>query len=142
EARSLLKGQIAHMVGDLLRRGQDPVKVDVREVLAEIKTLRHELTAGTDRQAPQFMRAVRFLLDEVNDEYREVIEVLFENVEVGIPSLLVCESFAEVVMRAIGSQPEHVAIRTWAEAEMFVTKNEGELANWYFTGTDETSADS
>jgi hypothetical protein len=137
EARTLIKGQLAHLVGDLLRRAQDPVKADIREVLAEIKTLRHELTKGTDRQAPEFMRAARYLLDEDNNEYREIVEVLFESVEAGIPTLLECESFPEIVIRATASAPHHIALKTWADAEEFVAANESTFAKWYFTGSEE-----
>jgi hypothetical protein len=139
EARALIRGQLAHIVGDLLRRAQDPVKADVREVLAELKTLRHELTKGTDRQAPEFMRAARYLLDEENNEYREIVEVLFETVEAGILTLLEYESFPEIIIRATASAPQQIALKTWADAEEFVAANEAGLAKWYFTGTEEAS---
>lgn len=137
EARSLLKGQLAHMVGDLLRRGQDPVKADVREVLTELKTLRHELTAGPDRQAPLFMRAIRFLLDESNSPYREVVEALFETIEAATPTLLQCATFDDAIVKAVGGPPTLVDLSSWNEIQAFLTANDEGLAAWYLTGPEE-----
>lgn len=137
EARSLLKGQLAHMTGDFLRRGQDPVKADVRDVLAEIKTLRHELTAGTDRRAPLFMRAVRYLLDESHAAYREVVEVLFDTIEAAVPELLAHASFGDVVVKAVGQAPELLPYRSWNEIQAYINANDANLYSWYVTGPEE-----
>lgn len=133
EARSLIKTQIAHLLGDLLRRGQDPIKEDVRQVLTELKTLRHEIAGGTE-SSPRFMRAARVLLDEEHEEFREILEALFETVDAAIPQLLDCELFAEVIKRATGKPLETLALHTWNQAEAYVLAHEPELDWWYIHG--------
>jgi len=44
DARAHLKAQIAHFVGDLLRRRGDPIATEIKDILSEVKTMRHELT--------------------------------------------------------------------------------------------------
>ena len=46
EARTLLKEQLAHIYGDLLRSKFDPVKAEIKDILSEIMTLRQELKNG------------------------------------------------------------------------------------------------
>jgi len=135
EAKALVKSQIAHKVGNLLRRSQDPIGADVRELLAELKTVRHEIAIGT--QAPQFMRAARFLLNEANDEYREIIEWLFGSIENGIPVLLESALFDEVIAKATGRPPSIVGVSTWNEADAWAAARENELLHYLIYGSPE-----
>jgi hypothetical protein len=125
EARMLVKSQIGHMVGDLLRRTQDPVAADIRELMADLKTLRHEFAIG--RRAPHFMRAARYLLNEQNIAYREIIESLFETIEIAIPTLLSCALFDEAVAQATGQPTEIVHVRTWTEADQWIGEREAQF---------------
>jgi hypothetical protein len=125
EARHLVKTQIGHMVGELLRRTQDPVAADIRELMADLKTLRHEFAIGG--RAPHFMRAARFLLNEKNVAYREIVESLFDTIESGIPTLLNCTLFDEAVAQATGQPPIIVPVRSWNEADQWVGERELEF---------------
>ena len=104
DARSKLKYQLAHLFGDLLRKSFDPVRGEVRDVLSEIKTLRHELVKGTEKQTAQlFLRSVRFFLEDRNRGYRELAEQLCTTLEEAIPILLRSKTFEEFVNSAGGS---------------------------------------
>lgn len=128
EARSLVKGQISHIVGELFSRPQDPIVADIRELMADLKTLRHEFAIG--KQAPHFMRAARFLLNEHNAAYREIVEALFGTIENGIPELLDCSLFDEVAAKVTGRAPELLPVASWNEADQWIAAHESELGYW------------
>lgn len=135
EARSLIKTQIAHFVGDLLRAQHDPMKADVKDILAEMKTLRHELTGGTDKQAPSFIRALRLLLDDNNKDFRGLVEQLFETLEDGVPQVIRCRTFDEFVEAATGTRVEIVNVSTHADAEGWIRSREGQFRYSIHGGT-------
>jgi hypothetical protein len=58
DARHHVKKQLAHLFWDLLTRGGDSIKAEVRDVLAEVKALRHSLSPPT-KESQAF---ARFLL--------------------------------------------------------------------------------
>jgi hypothetical protein len=101
DARVKLKHQLAHLFGDLIRKGFDPVKGEIRDVLSEIKTLRHELIKGSEELASRaFLRSVRFFLEDRNRAYRELLEHVCETLESAIPILLKSETFDEFIKNA------------------------------------------
>lgn len=94
EARGLLKTQLAHVFGELLRSRYDPVKAGIKDVLSEVMTLRQELkNKGMDPQP--FLRATRFLLDDANKKLREFVEGISGSVEIAVPILLKCRTFED-----------------------------------------------
>lgn len=97
DARDHLKHQLAHLVGDLLRNRFDPLKAEIKDVLSEIATLRHELTAQKDKDfSPQkFLRAMRFLLDDEHKSFRDLLEHICESLDSAIPILLRSKTFDE-----------------------------------------------
>lgn len=94
EARALLKTQLAHVFGDLLRSKFDPVKAGIKDVLSEVMTLRQELR-NSDMDPQPFLRATRFLLDDSNKELRDFVEAISGSVEVAVPLLLQCRTFED-----------------------------------------------
>jgi hypothetical protein len=107
DARVKLKHQLAHLFGDLLRKGFDPVKGEIRDVLSEIKTLRHELIKDSEiLSSRNFLRSVRFFLEDSNRSYRELIENLCASLESAIPNLLKSETFDEFIKNV----PAHLVV--------------------------------
>jgi hypothetical protein len=96
EVRALLKTQLAHVFGDLLRSRFDPVRTGIKDVLSEVMTLRQELR-NKDMDPQPFLRATRFLLDDENKELRDFIEHISGSVEISVPLLLRCRTFEEYI---------------------------------------------
>lgn len=107
DARFTLKTQLAHFTGELLRRSADPLTSDVRDVLAELKTLRHEIgrTAPGDR-TDTFLRAVRLLLEDRYERYLSLVHVLFGPIDEAIPAIANAHQFDNVVEAATGQPPQ------------------------------------
>ncbi|MFH2218353.1 MAG: DUF4062 domain-containing protein, partial [Pseudomonadota bacterium] len=59
EAKNQLKKQLAHIFSNLLVTKFDPVKTQLKDVLAEIKTLRHELIKESVDDSKMYMKAIR-----------------------------------------------------------------------------------
>ena len=98
EARTLLKEQLAHIYGDLLRSKFDPVKAEIKDILSEIMTLRQELKNGNMDWEP-FLRATRFLLDDHNRTLRGLLECISGNVENAIPVVIKCKTFEDYLIQ-------------------------------------------
>ncbi len=94
EARELIKKQLAHLFGDLLRSTFDPVKANIKDVLSEVMTLRHELKSKEMDPQP-FLRASRFLLEDANSIFREFVEQISGSLELAIPQLLKSKTFED-----------------------------------------------
>ena len=100
EAKSAIKTQLAHLVGDWLRKQFDPLAADVKDILAEIKTLRRELPEADRVDSRPFMRGIRFLLNQQNTGFHDFLESLFGTLEEAVPVLLQSTSFADFVEKA------------------------------------------
>lgn len=111
DARSHLKRQLAHLFGEFLSSQFDPVKADVKDVLSEIKTLRHELEGQRDIASDgRFLKAIRFLVDEKREakEYRELLEDrsgLGQSLEAAVRILLESPTFDDVIRKITGADP-------------------------------------
>ena len=97
DAKRILKLQIADFVGERLSETISPVRGEVQDILAEIKTLRNQLMTSTSPTAvdesKQYLTAMRFLLDDKHADYRKLVEQLAGDLDLGIPSLIRCASF-------------------------------------------------
>jgi hypothetical protein len=101
DVRDKLKTQIAHHVGEMLKLKIDPLKSGLDDVLSEVKTLRHEL--GQDRSAKpsnDFLRAIRFLLDDDNKHYKDLLEELYDTADAAVPHLIASNTFEELITKA------------------------------------------
>ena len=109
DVRENLKFQMAHLFGDLLKTRIDPLRSGIDDVLSEIKTLRHELGKTVDRESSTaFLRTIRFLLDDENQHYTEVVKMLYDTADAAVPNLVKSNTFAEFV-RISGGRIEMVA---------------------------------
>lgn len=105
-AKALLKRQIADFVGDLLSETLQPARRDLKEVLAEIKTLRSQLTTGSaelqagKEEAQRRLQALRFLLEDKHQDYRSFVARIFGDLDKALPHLPHSKTFDEVVTHA------------------------------------------
>ncbi|SRR6266545_4765808 len=137
DARAQLRAQIAHIVGDMLRRRGDPIAGEVKDILSEIKTLRHSLTEAVNMDdAQRFMRAVRFLLEEEHQYLRQVVEYAAGSLEEGVPILLKSSSFADCVRQATGHEPGVMEFAGAGEVRSFLDESSGQFSASHFGVTD------
>ncbi|NLZ62146.1 MAG: DUF4062 domain-containing protein [Acholeplasmataceae bacterium] len=94
EARGHLKRQLASMFGELLSSRYDPIKAEIKDILSEVITLRHELSKN---QAVDYrlLTATRFLLDDKHKYYRDFIEYTVGPIETAVEQLLKAKTFEE-----------------------------------------------
>ncbi len=99
DARLHLKRQLAHLFGDLLRNRFDPLKAEIKDVLSEIATLRHELSSdkGKDFNPQKFLKAMRFLLDDEHKDFRELVEHICDSLDAAIPVLFGSNTFDDFI---------------------------------------------
>ena len=90
EAKQLLKRQIADFVGERLSETVRPVRTEVQEVLAELRTLRKEISPTDQRgsEADKYLRATRFLLDEKRADFRKFCETATDDIDTAVTSLI------------------------------------------------------
>jgi hypothetical protein len=105
EAQRILKAQIADFVGERLNETIRPIRSEVQEVLAEIKTLRnqavHAATPQVINTATRYLTAMRFLLDDRNAEYRKLLEQIGGDLDSAI-GIIVDASEFDAVMEQMG----------------------------------------
>jgi len=112
DARQHLRRQLAHMFGEFLRGQYDPMKADVKDILAEIRTLRLEAEnkSGPDeKENDRVLRAMRFLVDDAEEgrSYSRLLrETLRTNINSAVPILLSSGTFDEAIKKMTGSPPE------------------------------------
>lgn len=104
DARETLRAQLAHLYGDLLARHMDPVKAEVRDVLAEVRTLRHALLREDPDQTRRWLKVTRLLLDDRYTPYRQLLDHLPGHFEDNIPKLIDTPSFVEAA-QAVSGKP-------------------------------------
>lgn len=106
DAKRKLKLQIADFFWQHLSGAIQPVAQQMRDVLAEIKTIRNQLTHGSERlqsrekDTQQFLVVTRFLLNENAAEYRKFLEHVFGNLDAAIIILADCPDFSSVLEKA------------------------------------------
>jgi hypothetical protein len=113
EARRHLKRQFAHFFGELLTGHFDPIEADVKDVLSEIKTLRHEIVRDGVVSDNRFLKAVRFLIDDTDDasQYRGLLKAILRTpIDSAVPMLTASDSFDAVALKITGQPLEVVPI--------------------------------
>lgn len=100
EVRSHLKKQLAHLFGELLRSRFDPLKVEIQDVLSEIKTLRHELLKDTKSDYLPLLMSYRFMLHDKNEYFRKLSEAMFDNIDYAIPTLIESQKFDDIIEKS------------------------------------------
>jgi hypothetical protein len=99
EAREILKKQLAHLFSALLRNRFDPLKYDIKDILSELKTLRHELIKDDNREAQLFLVATRYLVDDSRKKFRTFVEYLSGSIEKAVPQIIKSDSLEDFVNR-------------------------------------------
>ena len=92
DARAHLKKQIAHIFGDLLRNAFSPLNTNLKDVLSEIKTLRHEMSGGKQPDF-RFLSTIRFLVDDKNQHLKKLVENTVGPVDTAVQAIYEAESF-------------------------------------------------
>jgi hypothetical protein len=98
DAKRLLRSQIADFVGLRLSETQNPLKSQLQEVLAEIKTLRRE-TKATDDQSRLFLWTYRFLLEESHRPYSDLLKQIYGEIDEAVPDVYSAQTFDDVVAK-------------------------------------------
>ena len=103
DAKRQLKFQIADFVGDRLSQVLQPARKQLQAALAQIKTMRNELTHSSvvpvkdaDR-SQRYLITMRFLLDDKHAEFRAFAEMLFEDIDAAIDAMSNAETFEEFI---------------------------------------------
>jgi hypothetical protein len=94
-AKNNLKKQLAHILGELLRKHFDSVPGEIKDILSEITTLRHILLKNEKDAARKFAIAFRFLLEEENYYLKEIIEMVSISLEEGVAVLIEKKTFSQ-----------------------------------------------
>ena len=100
DAREHFKKQLAHLFRELLKSRYEYISPEIKDILSEIKTLKHELLKGKVDEPKAFLRATRFLLNKRSSQYCQLIEKTLGDVEVGIPLLIKSTSFKDFAKQA------------------------------------------
>ncbi|XWN38413.1 MAG: DUF4062 domain-containing protein [Balneola sp.] len=102
EARNHFKKQLAHLFGDLLRKRFDPLDSQIKDVLSEIKTLRHDLVRKPKDESLKYLRATRFLLSDKNniDKFRVFINKTVGSIDTSVPILIKSKTFDEFLEKS------------------------------------------
>jgi len=122
-AKNNLKKQLAHIVGDLLKKRFDPIQGEIKDILSEITTLRHILLKNEQEIAQQFSVAFRFLLNEENDYLKDISEIVSGSLEKAVPELLKYSSFKsylssrEVEIKELDTQTAHKTMGMGADRD-------------------------
>jgi len=104
EVRANLKNQMAHLFGELLKTKVDPLKSRIDDVLSEVKTLSNKLLEGASRESStEFLRAIRFLLEDENQIYKNIAEWLHGTADAAVPTLIEAKTFEDFVRKSGGS---------------------------------------
>lgn len=87
DVRGLLKRQFAILFHDLLEARVSPAIASINDILCEVKTMRQAMTKEAKPDV-KFLAAIRFLMDDANDQFRNVIkDVTSGSVEAAISKI-------------------------------------------------------
>jgi len=118
DARRIIRQQFAHIFGMLLRERFDPIRGDIRDILASIASLREELTErGDDPQALRFLRASRQLLEDDLQHYKKFLDNLLGSFDLSVRNILMFKSFDELAEAS--GRTMHVAESPVFDADNF-----------------------
>jgi hypothetical protein len=102
DMKRLVKLQIANFVGEKLSDVVRPIRTEVQEVLAEVKTLRKEIAPANQAgsKTDKYLRTMRFLLDDKRAGFRKFCEVIAGDLDAAVP-LLIQESDLEKFVHSL-----------------------------------------
>ena len=102
DAKEKLKLQIADFVGERLGDTIAPMSKQIKDVLAEIKTLRNQMAHGPGEtgDTKKYLAATRFLLNDNAAEYRKLLEQIFGDIDFAVSKIWSLSEFSQVVEEA------------------------------------------
>ncbi len=102
DAKEKLKLQLADFIGERLGGTITPMSMQIKDILAEIKTLRNHLVhAGSgDKDTKRYLAVTRFLLNDAVADYRKLLEQLFGEIDTAVEKILNLDSFERVLKSA------------------------------------------
>lgn len=104
DAKRRLKRQIAEFVGDRLVDVVSPINQQVRDILAEVRTMRnmvvHSGNGASEMQTRRYLAITRYLLNDNCKDYREFLVRIYKDLDAATERIDSCESFLDVVTAA------------------------------------------
>lgn len=98
DVRRIVRQQFGHIFGNLLRERYDPVRGDIKDILASIAALRDEVRdQKDDPESNQFLRASRELLEDECLHFKKFTSKLYEGFDVAVHKILQCAKFDDLV---------------------------------------------
>jgi hypothetical protein len=102
DARAYIRKQLAHIFGNLLRNTNGSVNADVKDVLAELRSLKNEITKGEQKdESIKFLRVARAFLEDDRKHFRELLQYLYGNADQPVKAIIENESF-EALLKSAG----------------------------------------
>ncbi len=99
DVRLIVRQQFAHIFGMLLRERFDPMRGDIRDILASVAALREELV--TQRNEPEqmrFLRGSRELLEDGMQHYKAFLVRFTGSFDLAVTAILNNPNFASLVV--------------------------------------------
>jgi hypothetical protein len=97
DAQKHLKAQIANFVGDALGEVISPIKAEIQDLRSDVKSLIQTIRPVQDQGATNFVKVMRFLLDDTNAYYRKLLEHVFGNIDVAVAKVMDARTFDDVI---------------------------------------------
>jgi len=102
DAKEKLKLQIADFVGERLGDTIAPMSKQIKDVLAEIKTLRTQVAhgPGDTGDTKKYLAATRYLLNDNASEYRKLLEQIYSDIDIAVSEIWSLPDFPQVLEHA------------------------------------------
>lgn len=108
DTRRIIRQQFGHIFGRLLRERYDPLRGDIKDILASIATLREEVhTQRSDPNSNRFLRASRELLEDDCVHYKKLLTQLLDGFDVAVHRIIESDDF-DTVMTGAGLEIEQI----------------------------------
>lgn len=98
DARRIVRQQFGHIFGNLLRERYDPVRGDIKDILASIAALRDEVRdQKDDPESNRFLRASRELLEDECQHFKKFTSTVYGGFDVAVHKILQHATFDDLV---------------------------------------------
>jgi len=99
DVRLQLKQQLATLFHDLLDEHANPAKSALDEIMVEVKTIRDALSKKSTPDM-RFLTVFKFLLDDQNQEFRQLLKVTIDDIENVLPLIYEATDFDAFARKA------------------------------------------
>lgn len=97
DIKSSIKKQFAIIFGELLRNSYDTIKYEIKDILSEVKTLRHELLKNEKSTYEPLLKTFKYLLAEENNDMREFFVRVSDDIDSAVPYIFESNSIADFI---------------------------------------------